>query len=72
MEKISEIIRRQLSQAVETETLRSIADRAGLDHTQLSRFRTGERTLRQGALDELCKALGLTVTPLKTKRRKGG
>jgi transcriptional regulator with XRE-family HTH domain len=68
MENISDIIRRELSSS--DETLRSIADRAGLDHTQLSRFRSGTRTLRQSALDELAKALGLTVVKVR-KRKKG-
>ncbi len=67
MENNSDILRRALKAS--DETLLSIAERAGLDHSQLSRFRSGERTLRQAASDALAKALGLELRPVARKRK---
>jgi transcriptional regulator with XRE-family HTH domain len=66
VENISEKLRAALK--AHPDSLRSIAERTGIDHTQLSRFVRGERTLRQGAIDDLAKVLGLELRP---KRRRG-
>ena len=67
MEKISEIIRRELSK--QPDSLRTLAERCEVDHTQLARFIKGERGLSITAIDSICKALGLTLKPIAQKRR---
>lgn len=68
MEKVSEIIRRELQQ--QPDSLRTLAERCGVDHTQLSRFIKGERGLSMTAIDSICEALGLTIRALPRKGRK--
>lgn len=68
MEKISEIIRETMLAA--DESLHSIAKRAKVDVSQLSRFARGERTLSQNAIDALCGALGLELRPVPKRGRK--
>jgi DNA-binding phage protein len=60
----------QLRKAVERDPrpVSRIAAKAGLSPIQLFRFVRGERGLTTPAVDALCKALGLELTP---KRRKG-
>ena len=72
MEKISDILRRELNKALERETVRAIAERVGIDHTQLHRFAKGERTLRQGTIDELGDKLGLQLVARKRRGTKKG
>lgn len=68
MEKISEIIRRELIN--QPDSLRTLAERCEVDHTQLSRFMRGERGLSISAVDSICKALGLTLCVLPKKGRR--
>lgn len=66
MEKISEIIRRELLDC--GRTLRDVAQSIGVDHTQLSRFARSERTLRQAVLDALAAELKIQAKPTRRKR----
>lgn len=68
MEKISEIIRRELIE--QPDSLRTLAARCGVDHTQLSRFMRGERGLSITAIDSIGEALGLTIRALPKRRGK--
>ena len=60
----------ELRKAIERDerTMYALARDAGLSQIQLSRFMRGERGLTTPAVERLCEALGLTLTP---KRRKG-
>lgn len=63
---------KELQAAIERDgrSLRALARDAGVSPIQVSRFVRGERGLNSPAVDALCEALGLTLTP-KPKRRKG-
>ena len=68
MEKISEIIRRELQS--QPDSLRTLGERVSVDHTHLSRFINGERGLTLDAVDSVCEALGLTLVKRKGRRRR--
>jgi len=51
-------------------TLNQLADRAGIDQSQLSRFMRNERGLTLTTLEALLDALGLEVRIVKRRTRK--
>jgi transcriptional regulator with XRE-family HTH domain len=61
MEKISKKLRDAL--AARPESLRQIAEAIEMDHSQLSRFLRGERTITQASIDKLGIYLGLELKP---------
>lgn len=62
---------KELREAIERDgrSINALARDAGLSPIQLSRFIRGERGLTTPAVDSLCEALGLTLSP--KRRRKG-
>ena len=69
MEKISEIIRRELQS--QPDSLRALGERVQVDHTHLSRFINGERGLTLDAVDSICAALGLTIKRVERNGLRG-
>jgi DNA-binding Xre family transcriptional regulator len=52
-------------------TQKELADEAGIDKGQLSRFMVNTRTLTLPAVEKLCKVLGLELQPQRKQKRKG-
>lgn len=67
VEKISKKLRDAL--ATRPESLRQIAEAVEMDHSQLSRFLRGERTITQDSIDKLGLYLGLELKPPAKKPR---
>jgi transcriptional regulator with XRE-family HTH domain len=44
-------------------SLNQLGQRAGIDHSRLSRFVRGERDLTLDSVDKLCQVLGLQLAP---------
>jgi transcriptional regulator with XRE-family HTH domain len=68
VEKISKKLRDAL--AARPESLRQIAETVEMDHSQLSRFLRGERTITQGSIDKLGLYLGLELKPPAPVKKK--
>ena len=62
-----------IRQAIEDSglTLLELGKRAGVHHSALGRFLSGERTLTLPAAAKVCEALGLKLVPAKPGRPKG-
>ena len=53
--------RAQLTLARGTQSLRTVAEKACISHTQLARIESGERQPEEDVLRRLCKVLGLKI-----------
>ena len=58
---VSETLRKNLEKALKDQSLRSIADEAGVDPGVLSRWLTGKRTIRVETLDSLATWAGFVL-----------
>lgn len=67
---ISEALRSALRDAIQRESIRSVARGSGVPHPSLVRFLAEVRTLRLDMADKLAAYLGVKVRPLPPKREK--
>lgn len=58
---ISETIKQQVAQAIQKQSLRSVAEEAGVDPAILSRWLNGKKIPRADTLDALAKWAGLVL-----------
>jgi transcriptional regulator with XRE-family HTH domain len=62
----------QLKDAIRNsgKTLTQLGDDSGVGADRLSRFVRGERDLTGAAIEKICRALGLRLTPDRTAKRR--